>query len=286
MSSHSTRPKKILDPSIFNSRQDSPQHGGGRKPLDPTVFGEKESGIPKPPTGHARRALDPSIFGEKECEKKEAPHDRNARTNLDPSIFGEKPQYTAVEAAPLANLDLSKTKDCTEYSEDETISMIARVANAKFRSIRDCFGVWRGASDRLTADAIFVGMAEAANAELSRARIEDLVEAFGGPLTVSSFTRLVSEGARINAPEPVKAAPPPLTETDILLNRIAGELKGKPWEPQIKASKNALDLSRNLKKLGVQVKSEDVRGVFEEYGMKKICAELKERQKPPKKRRN
>jgi len=272
--------KKILDSSIFNNSGSSQPYssGGARSSLDPTIFGGGTESTHTP--SNARKALDPSIFGEKRQNNEIRESTSGARGTLDPSIFGEKPQLTVVRAPPREALDLSKTKDCTEYNMDETISYISRVANSKYRSLRDCFGTWRGNSERLTSEDIYRGIIKQDNAELSRSIIESIVEQYGGELTVSSFTRLISDGARINVPEPVKKAPPPLTQYDILFNGIAEQLKGKQWEPMIKSSTNALDLSRNLKKLGVNIKSEELRGIFETNGIKGIINEISNRQKP------
>ena len=258
---------------------------GPRKNLDPTIFGSS------PSSGHletdrnpnARTHLDPDIFGRKpEEQTHQAP--RGGRGQLDTSIFGEKPTLAAVSAAPQELIDFEKTKDCTDYNMDQTISYIARFANQKYRSIRDCFQSWRGPSDRLSGDDIYRAIAKEAGVELPRPVIMDIAKNFGTDLTVAAFTRLITEGARINAPEPVRAEPPPPTHEETILINIANQLKGKPWEPQIKYSKNALDLSRNLKKLGVNIKSEELRGMYEEMGMKEIIEQIKVLQKPKKKR--
>lgn len=279
-SQRSTR--KLLDHAQLNgsrgeSRIPQPTHAGRK--LDPTIFGDKTietQEVPRP-----GRCLDPSIFGEKHQEHQEQVP-RGGR-NLDPAIFGEKVHTEAVTNQPI-NYDFSKTKDGTEYDDNVVISLIAKTANTKFRSIRDCFGQWRN-GERLEARDILLGMAQESNIELPLQSIEKWVSHFGGPLTVSSFTRLVSEGARINAPEPVAAAPPPKTEVDEIIEKLAAGVKGKVWENVILPSKNALDLARNLKKLGVNVKSDEVRGLMAELGMEGICAAIKEKNKPPKQRR-
>lgn len=257
---------------------------GARSSLDPSIFGGESSqnGAYVPET-NARKGLDPTIFGEKSPQRGETHN--GGRTHLDPSIFGEKPEAQQVQAAPAAKIDLANARDCTDFNAEQTISLIARIANSKFRSLRDCFGNWRGGSDRLSWEDIYRGMVNDAKIEVSPEIVEALVSEYGGELTVSSFTRFVSDGARINAPEPVKEAPPPLTERDILLNKIAAGLKGKDWEAAIKFSKNALDLSRNLKKVGVTMKSDELRGAFEELGMKKIVMEIKQRQTATNKKR-
>lgn len=261
---------------------------GGRGSLDPSIFGETTSqNQQQNPRSGARKELDDSIFGEL-SPKKQQNDQQNvsyARNNLDPAIFGEKVEKVNVPEQPSIPLDLSNAKDCTDYNPDQTISLISRIANGKFKTVRDCFQTWRGQRDRLTWDDIYRGMVNDAKIEVSPEVVESLVEQYGGELTMSSFTRFVSDGARLNAPEPVRAAPAPLTERDILLNKIAAGLKGKPsWEVSIKNSKNALDLVRNLKKFGINLKSEELRGTFEELGMKKIIDEIKHRQAPPKKR--
>lgn len=271
------------DETIFDDGTGKyPHTPGGRKQLDPSIFGESTPHREPPSASGARRELDSSIFGEKSSPAQQ--NTRGGRTELDPSIFGEKVEQQVVSQAPAAPIDLTKSRDCTDFNVDQTLSIIARVANAKFRTLRDCFGNWRGAGDRLTPDSIYRGMVTDGQIELNPIVVAQAVEQFGDSLTVSSFTRLVSEGARINAPEPVHEAPPPLTERDILLNKIAESLKGKKWEISIKNSKNSLDLTRNLKSLGVNMKSEELRSTFETLGIKKIVAEIKQRQEPPKKR--
>ena len=278
-------PRQHLDEDIFGgeSKTTSGKKAGGRSHLDPSIFGESQ---PKSPAheSKARHGLDPSIFGER-TSTAQAESRGGARAQLDPSIFGEKPVEAKVQAAPAAKIDLENAKDCTDYNADQTISLIARVANSKFKSIRDCFGCWRGGSDRLSWEDIYRGMVNDAKMEISPEIVESLVQEYGGDLTVSSFTRLISDGARLNTPEPVREAPPPPSERDIMMEKIATALKGKTWEVTIRGSKNALDLSRNLKKFGINLKSEDLRGTFEELGIRKIVEEIKQRQAPPKKRR-
>lgn len=274
-----------LDPAIFGDRsQEEPQEETRRgRCLDPSIFGEKACHEDTTQFQGARaRNLDPSIFGEKRQENREASSHQGGR-NLDPSIFGERVHEDVVRKVE-QEFDYSETKDGTEYNDDVCISLIAKIANTKFRTIRDCFGSWR-TGDRLSVNDIRIGVAKEGNVELSKSAIERIVNEFGGPLTVSSFTRLVSEGARINAPEPAAPLPPQKTETDELIEKLAAGLAGKDWEAVIMSSKNALDLSRNLKKFDVNVKSEEVRGLFSELGMKNICRSIKEKQKPPKKRR-
>jgi hypothetical protein len=238
---------------------------------------------PRAPETHARNSLDPTIFGEKPSSG-HGPKSDGGRKDLDPSIFGAKPPPTVVREAPAATLDLTSARDCTDYNTEQSMSLIARVANSKFRSLRDCFGSWRTAGDRLSWEDIYRGMVTYAKVELKPEVLEAIAQEYGGDMTVGGFTRLVSDGARLNAPEPVREAPPPLTERDVLLNKIATGLKGKPWEPAIKASKNALDLARNLKRLGCDMKSDELRAMFEGLGMKRICDEIRQRQAPPKKR--
>lgn len=272
--------------SPFEKQERAPT-AGGRGSLDPSIFGESTTTNNNQQTQNARKELDESIFGELSPNKKpqQTQQQNHARNNLDPAIFGEKVERASIPEQPSIPIDLSNSKDCTDYNPDQTISLIARIANTKFKSIRDCFGSWRGAHDRLSWDDIYRGMVNDAKLEVSPEVIESLVEQYGGELTMSSFTRFVSDGARLNEPEPVREAPPPLTERDVLLNKIATGLKGKTnWELQIKNSKNALDLVRNLKKFGIALKSEELRGTFEELGMKKIVDEIKKRQAPPKKR--
>lgn len=127
-------------------------------------------------------------------------------------------------------------------------------------------------------------MAKDASIELDRDVLDSLAQAYGGNLTLASFTRMVTDGTRINAPEPIREAPPPPTKENILLTRIAKQLIGKKWESEIKKSSNALDLAQNLKKLGITVKSDELRIPFNEMGMKNLIEEIKRLQAPPKKR--
>jgi hypothetical protein len=233
----------------------------------------------------ARFNLDPSIFGEHPAKSEFSRTETGARMQLDPAIFGQKPERTQVTAPPAAELDLSKAKDCTDYNQDQTLSLVARLASSKFRSMRDCFGSWRTTNDRLSWEDIYRGMVNDGKVEVSPEVLEVIVQDYGGELTVGGLTRMVSDGVRLNAPEPVREAPAALTERDILLNKVAKGLKGKEWEPVVKGSKNALDLTRNLKKFGVEMKSDELRATFEQLGIKKICDEIKARQAPPKKRR-
>lgn len=257
--------------------------GGPRKNLDPELFGSPKSKTETDRNPRARTNLDPDIFGKRPDQVEHEVH-KGGRGQLDAAIFGEKPSMSTVVAAPAELIDFEKTKDCTDFNMDQTISFISRFVNQKYRSIRDCFSYWRGTGDRLTGEDIFRSIAKEGGVELPHDIVIDIAKNFGSELTVSSFTRLITEGARINAPEPVKAAPVPLTHEESILSQIADGLKGKPWEPQIKYSKNALDLSRNLKKLGVTIKSEELRGMYEEMGMKEIIDKIKILQKPKKKR--
>lgn len=272
----------------YDSYEQSPEPawtpgGGPRKNLDPELFGSPVGKTETDRNPRARTNLDPDIFG-KRPDQVEHEIPNGGRGQLDPAIFGERPTMSAVAAAPAELIDFEKTRDCTDFNFDQTISFISRFANQKYRSIRDCFGCWRGTGDRLTGEDIFRAIAKEGGVELPHDIVIDIAKNFGTELTVSSFTRLITEGARIDAPEPVKAAPVPLTHEETILSEIAAGLKGKPWEPQIKYSKNALDLSRNLKKLGVTIKSEELRGMFEEIGMKEIINKIKVLQKPKKKR--
>lgn len=281
----STGVRGKLDPSIFGGEKTNDiQIRKQNRTLDPAIFGGPSPDEEKKPVYARERNLDTSIFVGASPEETGNNPKSGARGTLDASIFGEKEKTITVAPAPVEQIDISKTRDCTDFDQDQTISYIARFVNSKYRSLRDCFGSWRGGSDRLIGDDIWRNIAKEANVELPREVCNQIADEYGGQLTVASFTRLVSEGARINAPEPVRAPPPPLTEVDILLNKIAESLKNKPWEPKIRYSKNAFDLSRNLKQLGLNMKSEELRGIFEEMGMKAIVNEIKERQKPPKKR--
>jgi hypothetical protein len=227
-----------------------------------------------------RGSLDPSLFPQAGAARSAD----GARHELDPALFGPRQERAMVFEAPPAPIDLQNAKDCTDYDMEQSLSLVARVANAKFRSLRDCFGHWRGPCDRMTWEDIYRGMVTDGKVELSPEILERAVADYGSDLTVASFTRLISDGARLNVPEPVREAPPPPTDRDVLLNKISAGLKGKPWEPVLKSSKNALDLARNMKKLGINMKSDELRAAFEALGIKGICNEIKQRQAPPKKR--
>jgi hypothetical protein len=87
--------------------------------------------------------------------------------------------------------------------------------------------------------------------------IEDLIDAYGGPMPLSAFVRMLSDGSR-------SAAPP--TEEDAAVMEIARRVRGEKWEQIIFRSTTVDDIVRGLADEGIEVTEPEIRLLTSKLG--------------------
>ena len=201
----------IRNPPMPRNPGQTSGNSGGRSRLDPAIFGQMS---PKSPSGSSQ----PS----------------GGRRNLDPSIFGQKPLVSYVPEQPVAHADDFVNADhISGLSSEQLKSLIEKHVSQCSKSAKVCYNKWRGSHELMTANDLRDGLARDANIVVPYQDIEMILQQYGGPLSLSSFVRMISDGREIG--EKVKSiqGAQEITADDAAIERIAQQIVGTAWETDL-----------------------------------------------------
>jgi len=235
--------------SIQNEYQSS--SSGGRGKLDPAIFGQRSQG-----TGSSG----------------------GGRGKLDPAIFGQKPTIQAPPEQPVFNADECKSAERVEgLTPAQLIELISKQVGRLFKTSKHAYNKWRGNNDVLTSDDLRNGLAREANILISKYELEIIMGQYGGPLRLSSFVRMLSDGSNYAEQHKSVGGMRKTTEDEAALIRIAEQLSGNEWEEILLKSNSMYDVARGLAALGVETSMEELTSLSSKLGKTGLYNSLKSR---------
>ena len=189
------------------------------------------------------------------------------RRNLDPNIFGYKPHTEAVKIQKLPSADDVRTAERIRgLSPGQVVQLLSTKIFAVFRSAKTAFSKWRQNNDLLTVDDLRDGFARDCNVNLSREDLMVVVNHYGGPMTMSTFMRMLSDGSRLEEMSKSPGGHLRETEDEEMLNDIAGQIKKGGWEDIIFRCGSADEIAAGFDTLGVKVTPEVIHTLASKYG--------------------
>jgi hypothetical protein len=135
---------------------------------------------------------------------------------------------------------------------------------------KDCYQAWRESHELLTAKDLKDGLEKDAQVKIPLNDIENLVQQYGGPMSLSTFVRMVSNGRNLGAG-------PTADETS--LAEIAGKLHGKKWDQIIFQSTSVDAIMLRFEQEGIHVSEQDIRLLTSKLGRLGLVSALKARMK-------
>ena len=241
-----------------------------------TYFSPRSSG--GSPGSGGRGKLDPDIFGQYQQKSPPASPSSGGRGKLDPAIFGEKPVIQGMPEQPEFNAD-----DCTNaervngLAPAQLVELISKQVGKYFRGGKQCFSKWRGKDDYLTANDIRNGLAKDANILVPLRDLNIIVDQYGGPLSLSSFVRLLSDGSSYAERHSSMRGMRQTTEDESSLIRIADQVEGNEWEDVVMKARNAEEMSRGFRQIGMRVSEDDIRTLMSKLGRGGLVNAIKAR---------
>jgi hypothetical protein len=154
-------------------------------------------------------------------------------------------------------------------SQEELRGHIARAVGRQGKTNRDCYHRWRGAHELLTAEDIRDGLARDAGLLVATEEVEALIELYGGPMTLSTFVRMLGECS----PAPAE------TEDGAAISKIAGRLRGDRWEEIILRSTSVEDICLGFAREGIAVQEPEITLLISKLGRIGFVTALRARMK-------
>jgi Ca2+-binding EF-hand superfamily protein len=219
------------------------------------------------PSSGGRGKLDPEIFGQYSPRSPPTSPSSGGRGKLDPAIFGEKPVIQTVIEQPEFNAD-----DCVNaeringLTPAQLIELISKQVGKHFRRGKQAYIKWRGKDDLLTANDIRNGLAKDANIVVPLRDINVVMNQYGGPFSLSTFIRMLSDGASLAENKKSPGGMRQITENEAAIIRIAEQVHGNEWEIVVAKARNAEEMCRGLKNLGIRVSQDDIRVLMAKLG--------------------
>jgi hypothetical protein len=203
-----------------------------------------------------------------------------------PAGVGSSPEYPPLGEHPPempANVRQSPEKNLRVFSNENlgpepltgraSPQLREAVANLVLkcgRSHKEWYKRWRGSHEFLTAEDLRDGLANEAKTLVPMDDLKALLEAYGGPLTLSSFMRMVSDGKK---PEERS------TPDEAALVRIAKKIRGEKWAEVVFMSTSIEDIMVGLEREGIEVSEDDVRLLTSKLGRMGLVSALRARAK-------
>jgi hypothetical protein len=188
---------------------------------------------------------------------------------LDPAIFGRRPPPDSPPKFQRQSADaIVGVKPLPNLSVGELLRAIPKFVFKCSKTLKDCYQRWRGMHEFLTAEDMRDGLALDAKVLVPLSGIQALMERYGGPMTVSAFVRMISDGSRSDAPP---------TEDDSALTTIAARLRGEKWADIVFSSTCVEDIVLRFEQEGIEVSEKEIRLLTSKLGRTGLVSALQAR---------
>lgn len=218
---------------------------------------------------------DPLIFGEYSQRRVGGSAESlGPRRNLDPDIFGPKPHREEIKVQRLQSADEVKTAErFSRLTPGQVVQLLSTKIFEQFKNSKAAYGKWK-TGDLLTVDDLRDGFARDCNVNIAREDLLLVINHYGGPMTMSTFTRMLSDGSRLNEISKSPGGMLKETEDEEMLNDIAGQIKKGGWEDIIFRCSSAEEIAEGFATLGVSVTPEVIHILASKYGKRGLIDAL------------
>jgi hypothetical protein len=161
--------------------------------------------------------------------------------------------------------DSATAKRVDGLTTAQILELIGKHVSRIARSSKQVYAKWKGSHDFLSADDIRDGLARDADVVIPLRDLQVIVSQYGGPLSLSSFVRLLGDGAKSaeqnSSIEGVRRA----TEDDATLTIIADGVIGTGWESLVMKG-SPEDIARGFTRMGIRVSENQVNVLVSKLG--------------------
>jgi hypothetical protein len=153
--------------------------------------------------------------------------------------------------------DISTAKRVDGLTTAQLIDLIGKHVSRIARSSKQVYAKWKGPHDLLTAEDIRDGLARDADVIIPLRDTQVIVSQYGGPLSLSSFVRLLGDGAKYGEQNTSIEGVRRATEDDATLTMLADGVTGSGWENLIMRG-SPEDISRGFARMGTNVSENQI----------------------------
>jgi hypothetical protein len=254
-----------IDAAEVRSTRGPGSGSGGRTRLDPVIFGEPATVRPASGSG-GRGNLDPAIFGES-VRRRASGEGSGGRGQLDPAIFGARRTTDDLPEQPkLSADDIPGAERVDGLTPNQLISLISRQVSQVSRGSKQVYNKWRGAGDFLDAASLRDGLARDANICVPLRDLQVIVTQYGGPMSMSTFVRMLGDGAKFAEQSASIGGVQRATEDEATLIKIADQVIGSDWQEAILRSRTAEDVVRGFARQEVHVTEPEIWALMSKLG--------------------
>ena len=230
---------------------------GARSNLDPTIFPglqhHRGSSSDSSPSG-GRGKLDPAIFGMRPSTK---------------GSYVEQPRQTADE--------IIGTEKLNGFTTDQILEIMAGCIFKTAKGSKEYYQRWRRSHDRLDTSDLRDGLAKDMKILIPFEDLDIIVKQYGGPMTLSTFVRMLSDGSRLTEQMKNIGGVRQATEDEAALIRLSQQVCGVGWEDMILNSTTAEDIVTGFADRGVKVTSGEIRTLTSKLGRTGLVSAIRAR---------
>lgn len=233
-----------------------------------------------PTSSGGRNRLDPAIFGTSSQQQHvNSGTSSGGRGRLDPAIFGQRsPTSDSVPEQPVQHADdFVNAEHVSGLTPNQYVELISKQVSRVSRGSKQCYSRWRGNLDLLDATAIRDGLAKDANIVLPYRDLELIVNHYGGPMNLSSFVRMLSDGSQYAEQNKTIDGVRKATEDEASIIQIADQVIGTKWEEYVLRSSSAEEVARGFAQLGIEADSNVIRRLMAKLGSNGFVDAIKAR---------
>lgn len=224
----------------------------------------------------SKKSQEPELFSRIPSSNSPDSPNRNppsgGRRNLDPMIFGARNVSSASKSSrsstPAHDQEIDEAFKGTErvsgISLKKLVSLISEHVYQNYPNGKSCYLKWRGIHSGIEAEDLRNGLARDSKILITIEDANKIISKYGGPLSLSTFSRMLSDGTRFAEEE--KSGQQELTNDEEAILKIAHNVKGNKWEDMIYRAPDVVDIVNGFADMGIIVNEDDIRVLTQKIG--------------------
>ncbi|KAH0786045.1 hypothetical protein GPJ56_010020 [Histomonas meleagridis] len=176
--------------------------------------------------------------------------------------------------------------DITDAKRIENLSpedLMVEISNHVFKSSMGSkyyYQKWRDVQkNALDTEDFRDGLARDCKIIVPYDELDYLIERYGGPMSLSSFVRFLSDGKKYEEDEMIKTGELEMTEDDASINEIAKKIKGKDWERIVYHSSSVDEILEEFENQGIFITPDVVGKLLSKLGRSGLISAIKKKMK-------
>ena len=210
---------------------------------------------------------DESEDEDEEIPKRVVVSTNGARQNLDPMIFPGLQKHTRPRTEGSGTRqtadEIVGTEKMSGLSRAQVLRVMAECVLKTAKGAKEYFQKWRGQHDRIDANDLRDGLAKDMKILIPYEEINRVVKRYGGPMTLSTFVRMLADGAKIS--EDITRSPTRTLDEEALV-KLSEQIHGNGWEDIVYNSTSAEDIVTGFAEKGIKVTSGEIRTLTAKLG--------------------